>query len=207
MRLLELFSGTGSVGQVFKEKGWEVVSLDLNPKSNADIIIDVRIWNYKTFKPEYFDAIWASPCCTHYSCARRGAKTPRDLEWADSLVLKTLEIIEYFNPKFWFIENPQTGMLKDHLPFTDLDYRRYSNVGYRKHARIWTNAKFTGLKCLGKGRCENMDGDRHNVTARQGRNIMKKGYYGGNFRQTDLNKIPKLLCIDICVACCDLRAD
>ena len=35
MKLLELFSGTGSIGRVAKERGFEVVSLDLK---NADII-------------------------------------------------------------------------------------------------------------------------------------------------------------------------
>ena len=32
-RLLELFSGTGSVGRAFAELGWKVVSLDLDPKA------------------------------------------------------------------------------------------------------------------------------------------------------------------------------
>ena len=38
MKLLELFSGTGSVGRVAKEKGFEVISLDLK---NADINCDI----------------------------------------------------------------------------------------------------------------------------------------------------------------------
>ena len=89
MRLLELFAGTGSIGKVFRDKGWEVVSLDIDPKSEADIVQDIREWNYRVYPPGYFDVIWASPCCTHYSIARKRAKTPRDFVWADSLVLKT----------------------------------------------------------------------------------------------------------------------
>ena len=70
--------------------------------------------------------VWASPVCTHYSRARTTAKTPRDLVWADSLVLRALEIIEYFKPRYWFIESPQKGLLKTRplmldLPYTDVD--------------------------------------------------------------------------------------
>ena len=39
MKLLELFSGTGSVGKVAKTLGWEVVSLGLK---NADIYEDIH---------------------------------------------------------------------------------------------------------------------------------------------------------------------
>lgn len=38
MKLLELFSGTGSVGKVAVDMGYEVVSLDLK---NADINTDI----------------------------------------------------------------------------------------------------------------------------------------------------------------------
>ena len=45
MKLLELFSGTGSVGKVFKENGWTVVSLDRD--MDADIKTDIMDWDYK----------------------------------------------------------------------------------------------------------------------------------------------------------------
>ena len=107
--IIRIVSGTGSVGSAIAARGWEVVSLDLDPKTKATIHENILTWN-KVSPSGCFDAIWASPCCTHYSCARRGAKTPRNLELADSLVCKSLEIIDYFQPKTWFIENPATGM-------------------------------------------------------------------------------------------------
>ena len=44
MKLLELFSGTGSVGRVAREFGFSVVSLDLK---NANIK-DILEWDYKS---------------------------------------------------------------------------------------------------------------------------------------------------------------
>ena len=93
MRILELFSGTGSVGRVFASEGWEVVSLDADPKTEATIHEDILTWDHTVYPPGHFDAIWASPCCTNYSRARTKANTPRNLELADSLVLRSQEII------------------------------------------------------------------------------------------------------------------
>ena len=98
MRILESFSGTGSIGTAFASQGWEVVSLDLDPKTDATIHADILLWDHTVFPPGHFDAVWASPCCTNYSRARTKAKTPRNLELADSLVLPSRQIIEYFNP-------------------------------------------------------------------------------------------------------------
>ena len=178
MRILELFSGTGSIGETFQHKEWEVVSLDVNKKGNATICCDIMLWDYKVYEPGYFNAIWASPVCTHYSIARTNAKTPRNFEWADGLVLKTLEIIEYFKPAVWYIENPQSGLLKTRsfmsdLAYTDVDYRRYSYWGYRKRTRIWTNTDLQGKLCLGKGKCPNMEGRRHLKTAQRGARIIE----------------------------------
>ena len=58
MKLLELFSGTGSVGRVARRLGWEVVSLDLK---DADISTDILKWDFKTYEPKHFNFIWASP--------------------------------------------------------------------------------------------------------------------------------------------------
>ena len=60
MRVLELFSGTGSVGKVAHALGYDVISLDL---TDATIKCDIMEWDYKAaFSVGYFDMIliWAS---------------------------------------------------------------------------------------------------------------------------------------------------
>ena len=62
MRLLELFSGTQSVGKVARELGFEVVCLDRDME--ADIKSDIMDWDYKVFKPGSFDLCIYSLNCT-----------------------------------------------------------------------------------------------------------------------------------------------
>jgi len=206
MRLLELFSGTGSIGRAFEEQGWEVISLDKDVKTDATIHEDILTWDYTGYPPGHFDCVWASPDCTQYSCARRGAKTERNLPLADSLVQRSQEIINYFNPRVWFIENPQTGLLKDRdfmlgIPFTDVDYCAYCDWGYKKRTRLWNNVDFKGKLCRGRGECPNMEGRRHRATAQQGKNKYLDGMYGNAFNTHTLHRIPPNLCYDICMSC------
>ena len=152
MKLLELFSGTGSVGKVARPLGYEVVSLDLK---NADINCDIMTWDYRQFKPGEFDIIWASPPCTSFSIMQRmhmeaEAWEARIQREGLPILRRTQEIIDYFKPKLWFIENPQTGRMKEFLdlPFYDVDYCMYSDWGYRKRTRVWTNKEgFHPLLC------------------------------------------------------------
>ena len=152
MRLLELFSGTGSVRKAVSHMFSEVVSIDILPKFEATETIDILEWNYKKYPVGYFDDVWASPPCVEYSKLKYISKAPRNLTLADSIVKRTLEILEYFNPERWFIENPQTGLLKDRefmwgLPYVDVDYCMYSDWGYKKKTRIWTNVDYQGKVC------------------------------------------------------------
>lgn len=174
MRVLELFSGTRSVGKCCDELGWESVSLDIN--DNCDIKCDIMEWDYTIYKPNYFDIIWASPPCASFSKLQycsigkkmkdgniKTRKTIEDnmINNGDPIVRRTLEIIEYFKPSLWFIENPFTGQLKNReymkdLSFYDVDYCMYSNWGYKKKTRIWTNkTHWKGKKCNKK--CGNID--------------------------------------------------
>ena len=47
MLLLELFSGTGSVGTNAKKRGYKVISVDSNDKTDANIVVDILNWDYK----------------------------------------------------------------------------------------------------------------------------------------------------------------
>ena len=149
MRVLELFSGTHSVGKVASALGYDVVSLDL---SDATICCNILEWDYKAaFSVGHFDIIWASPPCNTFSKMRlsnvgRYGVTMETIQQDISLIglpilRRTEEIIDYFKPSLYFIENPQTGRMKDYIDrhYYDVDYCKYSDWGMRKRTRIWTN--------------------------------------------------------------------
>ena len=174
VKVLELFSGTGSVGKCCKQLGWDVVSVDL--LLPADHEVDIMDFDYKQYPKDEFDIVWASPPCTFYSTLQNcwlgikkkdGITLTKELleeqrKESDKLILKTLEIIEYFKPELWFMENPQKGTLKDRevvkdLNYYDVSYCMYSDWGYEKRTRIWTNKKeWDNLICDKSGACGNM---------------------------------------------------
>ena len=90
------------------------------------------------YEPGHFDAIWCSPDCTQYSRARTRAKTPRDLVKADALVKRCLGLIQTLRPKVWFLENPDSGLLRTRpfmqaLSYVRVDYCCYQDPAlYRK---------------------------------------------------------------------------
>ena len=125
-RALELFSGTGSVGKVLREHdGWEVVSVDCLQKFKPDICTDIGTWNYTAdLTVGEFDYMHLSPPCTEYS--RALTTRPRRLEEGDRLALKALEILDFLQPRFYTIENPD-ALLKTR-PFIQplsLNFRRW----------------------------------------------------------------------------------
>ena len=162
--------------------GIEVVSLDRDLP--ADIETDIMTWDYTIYKPNHFDIITASPVCTVWSRLRncwvdRVARTinpdgsivtREDItrcinEEGKPMVDKVFEILDYFSPKWWWLENPQSGRMKDYievikpgLPFYDVDYCKYG-FPYRKRTRFWTNIIFTPKLC--KKDCQFMIGKRH----------------------------------------------
>ncbi len=191
MNHLELFSGTHSFGKVSKKIGNNIISLDRDLKGNCPfsdydnsdnhIREDIMTWDYKNYPIKNFDIITASPVCLWWSCLRntwinRKCKSihPTDIitkqhleddinRYGKPMVDKLIEIIEYFKPKFWIIENPTSGKMKHYIAnkypkyniFYDVDYCKYSDWGYKKKTRFFTNIKnFKPLIC--KKDCQNI---------------------------------------------------
>ena len=199
MKVLELFSGTHSIGKVAKEMfNFDVVSLDrdLDAKSKIydytsphHIKCDIMTWDYKKdFEKGHFDIITASPVCCLWSILRNcwiGRKfkngeivtkevLQRDIDlYGKPMVDKVFEIIEYFEPKYYWIENPQSSKMWNYIKskwdfgnderFLNFDYCLFSDWGYKKPTTFLTNIpNVQSKKC--KNNCENMkDKTKHRV--------------------------------------------
>lgn len=204
--MLDLFCGTCSVSNVAKEMGFEVTTLDLH---RADINCDIMEWDFRKFPPHYFDVIWASCPCETFSSVRRSLvgrygytreSIERDMmERGVPLLRKTEEIIDYFEPTFWFIENPQTGRMKEFItkPFYDVDYCRYG-FPYKKRTRIWTNLDGFDAKLCNK-QCGFFENGRHLMCA-TGSGRGYKGQGSGNSRDCRY-KIPPQLIHELFILC------
>jgi site-specific DNA-cytosine methylase len=180
MRALEVFCGTKSVSKALPAD-WEVVSVDLLAKFDPTIVADVATWDYKAaFPPGHFHYVHLSPPCTEFS--RALTRRARDLEAGDLLARRSLEILEYFKPRFWTLENP-VGLLQTRPYMQDLVvyqkrccYCKYSEGEhpYRKQTVIWSNLPWTPRPmCTKATPCKDRaEFGRHVHTAQRG---VKKG--------------------------------
>ena len=108
--ILSLFDYTGNWSRPYRENGYEVIQVDIQHGT------DILTWNYKEIPIERVYGILAAVPCTDFaiSGARHFARKDADgtTEQSKRLVYKTLEIINYFNPIFWVVENPMSRIHK-----------------------------------------------------------------------------------------------
>ena len=167
MKVLDLFSGSGSIKKYFKNKeNVEVISLDFCKKYNPDIFVDIMKWDYKEYPIGYFDIIFAGPECKIFSNLQY---TWIGRKWTDKKHLeeeqkknsiyinKTIEIIEYFNPKYYFIENPLYSAIWNYVEnenylkdFIIVDYCAFG-FSYKKPTKFLTNLKKENKRCICTG--------------------------------------------------------
>ena len=105
--MLDLCCGLKGASAAMQDRAWRVITLDIDPCFNPDIVADVRTWSWRGDKP---DLIWASPPCDEFSrefmpWSRIGKKP--DL----SIVEGCKRIIGESNPRYWIIENTRGAVL------------------------------------------------------------------------------------------------
>jgi hypothetical protein len=143
MKVLDLFSGLGGWSQAFRDRGHEVITVDIEPKFKPDICMDIMDMN----ELPACDLILASPPCECFSVASISrhwtiSKKPKDeqTEQALKIMKKTFELCMK-SGKHYFIENPR-GMMRKMAPLrptTTVWYCRYGDTR-AKPTDIWTNA-------------------------------------------------------------------
>jgi hypothetical protein len=203
MKVLELFAGSRSIGKASEILGYEVFSSDLINFEKIDYVTSILDFDIHKvpFQP---DIIWASPPCTGFSVAALGhhwtggknAYIPKTdtAKLGIELAKKTIEIINYFKPKYFFIENPR-GLLRkmefmDNFIRQSITYCQYGDTRM-KPTDIWTNS----TKWIPRPMCKN--GDDCHIAAPRGSRTGTQGLKGSYER----SKIPEDLCLEILKSC------
>jgi site-specific DNA-cytosine methylase len=129
MIFLDMFCGLKGASSSFKDAGWEIISIDIDPKFNPSVVADIKDWSYQGDNVTF---LWASPPCDEFTlyslpgswkCHKGKPKRLPDM----SLVMATKRIIEELQPDYWIVENVVGA-----VPFLDPVFGRYSkHVGSR----------------------------------------------------------------------------
>jgi hypothetical protein len=111
--IISLFDYSGIWSKPYRQAGCRVLQVE------SKLGFDLFKWNYKAIKPSLVLGILAAPPCTDFAGSGAQYWTAKDRDGRTrlsvKLIRKTLEIIGYFNPRFWAMENP-VGRLNTLVP-------------------------------------------------------------------------------------------
>jgi hypothetical protein len=125
--ILHLCADTGSDSKPYRDNGYKVICIGKN----------IGVENYRPPKNVY--GIIANPPCTNFSSVRTSAKIPRNEEEGMRLVKECQRIIkESGDIKFWVIENPAMGRLKNYLGKPQFVYQPWEfGSPWTKKTALW----------------------------------------------------------------------
>jgi len=205
LKLLELFAGSKSWGNVAKELGYEVFSVDIKPFNGIDLVIDIEFLEEKML-PWIPDVVIDGRPCTTYSIASVShhrnhfdfsGKTDFAIK-CDRMNIKLNELYNKWNC-IYYIENPR-GMLRK-MPFMKgLDRATITYCSYgdtrMKPTDIWSNNirdLFNPNGWKPKDMCFNGNTKCHHEPAPRGSRTGTQGLKDNYER----SKVPKELCLEI----------
>tara|TARA_R110000751_G_scaffold113783_1_gene212923 strand:+ start:50 stop:724 length:675 start_codon:yes stop_codon:yes gene_type:complete len=213
MNVLELFSGSRSIGKEAEKRGNNVFSSDFVDFPNTDYVCDIMNFDINKIPFDKVDMLWASPPCESFSVASIGhhwvkgemfSPKTENAKKGIKILLRTMEIIEALlesNPNMiWYVENPRGKMRKSphwntitHIRHTitycqyEMKTKKNREERRMKPTDLWTN----NFDWTPKPMCKN--GDSCHQSAPRGSQAGTQGlksYY-------DRSKIPSELCKEI----------
>lgn len=148
--VLDLFSGLGGFSSAFEDaEGWAVVTVDVDEEFEPDICADVMELRPGDLPDP--DVVLASPPCRDFSLAcmnkkwdidnaRQPSYLPAWESIAESVnvVYRALWLIQELQPRYWFMENPRWGALRQIIgePRATVHYCQYGSE-FKKPTALW----------------------------------------------------------------------
>jgi len=173
---IDLCSGLGGFSAAFEDDPtWDVVTVDINPAFDPDIVADVMILVPSDDRlPNDPDVVLASPPCTKFSRAGNhdawDDREPVNDDARDAIAFAhhVAGLVKGLNPEYWVIENPEGRLRYKHgfgSPDAEITLCQYGTE-YQKPTDLWGRLPpgFSASQCARGGDCHENCGTDDNTT-------------------------------------------